>query len=247
MKISMNGYEKILQNIQFISCLQDGDFRTVEQIIKEKKYRKNEVILWEEETKNFMYIVFSGKVKVMQTCLEGKEQILAIHKRGDFFGEMSLLDGKTQPATVVALEDTTVGLITKTDFDRYLFKNDHALKQMIYLLCKRLRESWLMLRVLSFTDAESRVRAVLTHIGTLYGIDDMRGTIIPMKLTHKEIADFAALSRETVSRVLARFSRGGEIEMLDNKNIVIKQTLIMRASENVKLANDREMKSLRCN
>jgi CRP/FNR family transcriptional regulator len=222
MKTDKHSYGKILKGVQFFSTLKDDDIFIMEQIITEKKYRKNSVILLEEETKDFMYIVFSGKVKVVQTCVEGKDQILAIHNRGDFFGEMSLLDGKTQPASVVAMEDTIVGLIAKKDFELYLLNKDSVMKQVISLLCKRLRESWLMLRVLSFSDAESRVRAVLTHVGTLYGINDLRGTMIPLKLTHKEIADYASLTRETVSRLLARFTRSGEIEILDNKNIIIK-------------------------
>ena len=215
-------HKSTLRHIPFFSCLSDEDIVNVEQIVVEKHYNKNDVILFEDDTKIYMYVVFSGKVKVVQISPEGKEQIFAIHKKGDFFGEMSLLDGKTQPANVVAMENATVGLIQKNDFETYFLKNDNVLKQIIFLLCQRLRESWLMLRVLSFSDAESRVRAVLTHVSLLYGIKDMRGTVIPMKLTHKEIADYSALARETVSRLLARLCRSGEIEILDNKNIVLK-------------------------
>jgi len=100
--------------------------------------------------------------------------------------------------------------------------NETVLKQIISLLCERLRESWMVLRLLSMSDAETRVRAVLTHISSIYGIKDLRGVIIPLKLTHKEIAEFAALTRETVSRLLSRLSEAGEIEILDNKNIVLR-------------------------
>ena len=46
------------------------------------------------------------------------EQIIAINKKNDFFGEMALLDGRTAPATVIAHEDAVIGLISKDDFDR---------------------------------------------------------------------------------------------------------------------------------
>jgi CRP/FNR family transcriptional regulator, cyclic AMP receptor protein len=236
MAISRSNHEKILKGIMFFSSLAEDDLTKVDQIIIEKKFKKNSLILLEEETKNYMYIVFSGKVKVVQTHTEGRVQILAIHKKGDFFGEMALLDGKTQPASVLALEDTTVGLIAKADFESLLLKNESMTKQIIFMLCKRLRESWLMLRVLSFADAEHRVRAVLTHVGTLYGISDLRGTVIPLKLTHKEIADYAALARETVSRMMVRFSRAGEIEILDNKNIIIKPKFVLKSAELAKYA-----------
>jgi CRP/FNR family transcriptional regulator len=217
-----NRYEKLLRGVGFFASLSDAELSQVEGIISERRFRKNAVILLEEETQHYMYIVFNGKVKVVQSYLEGKVQILAIHKKGDFFGEMALLDGKTQPASVVALEDTTVGLIAKSDFEALLFADQAVMRQVVLMLCKRLRESWLMLRVLGLADAELRVRAVLTHVASLYGIKDLRGVTIPIKLTHKEIADYAALARETVSRMIARFCRSGEIEVLDNKQILIK-------------------------
>src|SRR6185369_17560197 len=109
----------------------------------ERRYRKNSIILMEDDSKNFMYVIFSGKIKVVHTTSEGKSQILVIRKRGDFFGELTLLDGKAQPASVVAMEVTTVGLIAKNDFEACFMKNDHFLLQIIALLCERLRESWM--------------------------------------------------------------------------------------------------------
>jgi CRP/FNR family transcriptional regulator len=218
-----------LEGIPFFSCFSDEELTHIEQIIVEKKYKKNAVILMEDETKNFMYIVFAGKIKVVQVSPAGKEQILVIRKKGDFFGEMSLLDGKTQPATIVAMEDATVGLIARNDFESHFLRNDKVVQEIISLLCERLRESWMMLRILSFSDAEQRVRAVLTHVSSLYGVKDLRGTIIPMKLTHKEIADYASLARETVSRLLSSFCQSGEIEILDNKNIVVTPSFIQNS------------------
>ena len=185
----------------------------------------------EDDSKNFMYVIYTGKIKVVRTSSEGKEQILVIRKKGDFFGEMTLLDGKTQPASIVAIEDTTVGLISRTDFEWYFMKNENMLKQIISVLCERLRESWMMLRILSLSDAEDRIRAVLAHISLIYGIKDLRGIIIPIKLTHKELADYVSLTRETVSRLLSRLCRSGEIEILDNRNIVLKTAFINHSDE----------------
>ncbi len=213
---------KTLENIPIFSCLLPDEKARLHQIITEKHYKRNSIILIEDDSKNFMYVIFSGKIKVVRITPDGKEQILVIRKRGDFFGEMTLLDGKSQPATIVAMEDATVGLISKIDFERYFMKDATVLKQIISLLCERLRESWAMLRLLSLPDAESRVRAILAHISSIYGITDLRGVMIPFKITHKEIADFAALTRETVSRLLARLSQSGEIEINGKRNIILK-------------------------
>lgn len=227
-KLRRSRINSFIKSIPFFACLSDEELIDLESILVEKHFSKNEVILLEEDTPNYMYIVNSGKVKVVHTSIEGKEQILAIHNKGDFFGEMAILDGKTSPATVIAMEDADIVLIAKDDFERYLLKNDKVLKQIISMLCSRLREAWLMLKVLSFAHAEHRVRAVLKHVSTQYGIKDEKGTIIKLKLTHKDIAGYASLSRETVTRLLDRFSKAGEIEILDNKYILLKPPFLKK-------------------
>jgi len=217
-------HDATLEKIPLFTCLRDDERSRLEKVITRKSYKKNSVILMEDDAKNYMYVIFSGQIKVVRMNPDGKEQILVIRKRGDFFGEMTLLDGKAQPATIVAKENATVGLLSKSDFDTFFMHNETVLKQIISLLCERLRESWMVLRLLSVSDAETRVRAVLTHISSIYGIKDLRGVIIPLKLTHKEIAEFAALTRETVSRLLSRLSEAGEIEILDNKNILLRSS-----------------------
>jgi CRP/FNR family transcriptional regulator len=217
---------KLLENIPIFSGLLPEEKTRLNQIIMEKHFKKNSIILMEDDSKNFMYVIFSGKIKVVRITPDGKEQILVIRKRGDFFGEMTLLDGKYQPATIVAMEDAVVGLISKVEFEKYFMKDASVLKQIISMLCERLRESWVMLRVLGLPDAETRVRAVLAHISSVYGIKDVRGIMIPFKLTHKEIADFAALARETVSRLLTRLSQSGEIEIVGRSTIILKPSFI---------------------
>jgi CRP/FNR family transcriptional regulator len=200
---------------------------SLRKIIIEKRFSKNQVILYEEDTPKYMYIVYSGKVKVLQISEDGKEHILAIHKAGDFFGEMAMLDGKTSPATVIAMEESEIGLITKDNVEKYLLKNHKMLQEIISMLCLRLRDAWLMLKVLSFADAEKRVRSVLKHISTQYGVKDKRGIIITLKLTHKDIADYASVSRETVTRFLDKFAKDGEIEYLKNKKyLLLKQRFL---------------------
>jgi len=184
-----------------------------------KSFRKNSIILTEGQTKSFMYFIESGKVKVVQTSDCGREQIIAIHGKDEFFGEMALLDGKTLPARIVAMEDCRIALLTEKDFREHFLKNITSLKEIVELLCRRLRDAWLMQGVLRFSDAENRIYTILKHLATYYGVPDSRGIIIPLPLTHQDIADYASLARETVSRVLRRISKRGQIEFIDNKKI----------------------------
>ncbi|GFE58389.1 Crp/Fnr family transcriptional regulator [Geobacter sp. AOG1] len=212
----------VLKNIPFFSCMNKNELAEIEKLLVSKRICKNQVVLFEEDTPNFMYVVYSGKVRAVHQSEDGKERILAIHKRGDFFGEMGLLDGKTAPASVIAMEDTVIGLLAKQDFEKLMLKNNNVLLNIITMLCARFRESLLMLKAMSFANAEQRLREVLNSMARLYGIKEQRGVMISLKLTHKQIADYASVSRETATRLLGKLTSEGEIEILTNKNILVK-------------------------
>jgi CRP/FNR family transcriptional regulator len=212
----------ILRSIPFFASLSDKEISDMSKIITQKSFQKNEMILMEEDTPHYMYIIFSGKVKVVQVSADGREKVLAYHEKGEFFGEMALVDGKTSPATIISIEDTDIGLIHKSAFETYLMQNEKVLRQLITMLCRRLRESWMMVKVLSFADAEQRVRATLKILSSQYGEEDKRGTVITLKLTHRDIASYSSVSRETATRLLDRFIREGEVEILKGKNILIR-------------------------
>lgn len=211
-----------IKNTPLFAEFSDEELVGLERVIIERRFSRNEVVLLEEDSSNYMYVVYSGKVKAVQTSVDGKEHILAVRGKGDFFGEMGILDGKTSPATVIAMEDAEIGLIAKDDFERYLLTDQRFLRQIILLLCSRLRESWLKLKVLSLSEAESRVRAMLKLLSDQYGIKDQRGILISLKLTHKDISRYVSLTRETVTRQLDRLLKADEIEILDNKHILLK-------------------------
>ncbi len=219
-----------LKNIPLFSSLSQKKLSDLEQLIPAKLFPKNDVILQEEDTPNYMYVVYSGKVKVEQLSIDGRARILAVRGEGDFFGEMAILDGKTEPANVIAMEDSEIGLISKTIFEKFLINNEDGLRQINAVLCSRLRDAWLMLKVYSFADAEQKVRATLRFLTKHNGIEDKRGIIISQKLTHQDIADYASLSRETVTRILDRFSKEGKVEILKNKNILLKPSFFSKKS-----------------
>ena len=213
----------IISNIPFFSTLTPEEIRQVEKLFRKKNFDKEQIVLYEEDTSSYMYLIYSGKVRVVKMNEEGKEQIITIHKKNDFFGEMSLLDGKTAPATIIAHEESVIGLLHKDDFEEHLLRNEGIRRKIIELLCSRLRDSWEMIKILSFNaeNAQDRVISLLDRLGELYGISDDRGVIIDVKMTHQQMASYASVTRETMSRVLRTLEKAGMISVLDNKAILL--------------------------
>jgi CRP/FNR family transcriptional regulator len=225
---NQKSFSNIIKNIPLFSDLSDEETERIDHIINKRNFARDQIVLFEEDTAKYMYIVYAGKVRVVKQSKEGREQIITIHKKNDFFGEMSLLDGKTAPATVIAHEDAVIGLLSKSDFEQHLLSNEKIRGKIIDLLCAQLRDSWAMIKILSFNNAEQRIMAVLDRMHDLYGVVDDRGGIINVKLTHQQIANYASVTRETVTRVLNRLEKEAVIQILEGNNILLTRTFYER-------------------
>ncbi len=210
----------LIRRVPLFATLSEEEFKGLEHIFQVKSYRKNQIIFLEEETGNYMYIVLAGKVKVTKATATGKETILAIHQAGDFFGEMALLDGKTSPATVSAMEDCRIATIFHNDFQHLLMSNEKVVRQIIQVLCSRLRQVWSQVQQLSYSTADDRIRAGILQLSRKHGVQDARGIIIDLKITHQELAELVGTSRETVTRTLARLQKKGVLQ-LENRRIIL--------------------------
>jgi len=209
----------LLKRIRLFQHLTDKELYELSPKVQLREFRKNHIILHEEDTNSFMYIIVQGKVKIYQIGDEGKEMILSVHGTGEFFGEMSLIDGKTDPATVAAMEPSLIAVISRSDFYEMLYSQKKILENLLELLCSRLRESWKKIQLLNFNDAAQRVKMLLLMLAEDYGDKTEEGTTLRIKLIHQNMADMTGLSRETVTRVLDKLKINGEIKITKEKFI----------------------------
>jgi CRP/FNR family transcriptional regulator len=215
-----------LQNIQLFSSLEEQELQQIADKIRIEEFRKHEIVLREEDTNEYMYIILDGQVKVVQATEDGKEILLAIHKTHEFFGEVSLIDGKTAPATVQASEDSFITFIAKKDFYALLSSQQKVLEKLLQILCSRLRDSWRRIYLLNFKHASDRVKTLFLSLSFENSIRTPEGIELNLKLTHQEIADMTGLTRESVTRVLDKLQKDAEIIVLKNKRICLTEKLM---------------------
>jgi CRP/FNR family transcriptional regulator, cyclic AMP receptor protein len=209
----------LLKRIRLFNSLTDNELFDLSPKVMLREFKKNHVILHEEDTNSFMYIIVQGKVKIYQIGSQGREMILSVHGAGEFFGEMSLIDGKTDPATVAAMETSLIAIISRNDFYFLLHSQKKILENLLELLCSRLRESWKKIQMLNFNDAAQRIKMLLLILSEDYGEKTQSGTTLRIKLIHQNIADMTGLTRETVTRVLDKWKNNGEIRITKDKFI----------------------------
>jgi CRP/FNR family transcriptional regulator len=210
---------KIVRNIPIFDNFSDEELASLLEKTKVYKCRKGETIFLDDDQNQLMYIILKGRVKVVEITSEGQERVMAFRQKGDYFGEMGLLDGKTDSATIIAMEPCNLLLITKSVFDEFFLDNKRALQGIITVLCRRLRESWVFHNIIGFKDAESKIRATLARYGQTLGIKDSSGVIINTTLSHQSIADRVQITRETATRALKRMRDQQEIEIIAGRRI----------------------------
>ena len=197
-----------------------------DKMVSKKFENGNLIFLEESEGKNLFFVV-AGSVKVTRLSKDGREVILAMLNAGDFFGEMSLLDGEARSANVIALEETEVLSLNRDDFLVVLHDYPKIAIQLLKEMTSRLRKSDRQIVSLSLSDAEKRIALCIVRFADEQGVIKNGQVTIPKIPIQQDIANMAGTSRETVSRAMSLLTEekyiernGKELKILNYKNFI---------------------------
>ena len=150
-----------------------------------------------------------------------------IYYVGDYFGEMSLLDGCFRSATVTALEDSKALVIFRNDFIDFIEKRPAAVLDIVATLNRRLRKATKQIESLTFYDVYGKVAKILLDLAKEKGKKTGKHTAIDVPISRQELASMAGTSRETLTRVLHEFQVRGCLAV-DGKHLTILDEGILR-------------------
>ncbi|PQP33797.1 Crp/Fnr family transcriptional regulator, partial [Desulfobacteraceae bacterium SEEP-SAG9] len=103
--------------------------------------KKGEVLFRKDDEGTALYIIQQGSVKIVLPSVDGDEIIPAIFTRGDFFGEMSLLDGMPRSADAVAMEPCELLVLNRSNFLDFIKGNENVIQSILSALSMRLRRT----------------------------------------------------------------------------------------------------------
>ena len=219
----------ILKQIPLFSEMNDRDLDKIIHLASKQKYHKENLILIEEEIGSTMFIILSGRVKISRISDDGREVILSILSDGDFFGEMSLLDGHTRSANVTAIEESELLVIRREEFLQMLKDFPQIAINLLKELAQRIRKSDEHIKSLSLQDATGRVATTLLRIAEDSGVFRKGQVEISELPLQQDLANMAGTSRETISRVIKTLTedgylrkQGGQIIILDYEKFRIR-------------------------
>ncbi len=187
-----------------------------------RKYKKDEIIFFEGEPGNMLFIIDKGRVKLVKMTKNGDEQILNIFKSGEIFAEVVIFDDDNYPATAIAVEDSSLYVVNKADFEKLLLSYPNMTLKILKVMSSRLRRAQKNIRDLGLKNSTNRMAGILTNLGDKYGVDKEGKIKISISLTQQELASMIGTSRETVSRILSKFEDEGLVTTSRKKIIINK-------------------------
>jgi CRP-like cAMP-binding protein len=212
--------ENVLKNIPLFADIRDEILEKIFDLVQKRVYKRNNIILMEEDAGDTLFILSKGSVKITRLSDDGREVILSILGDGDFFGEMSIFDGESRSANVIALEDSEVFILKRGDFLDLLEKHPKIAIALLQEMAVRLRRSDQQIEGLSLSDAENRIAMSIIRLAEDLGVIKMGQVIINNLPFQQDIANMAGTSRETVSRMLNALERKGLIQRKGRKLII---------------------------
>ena len=185
-----------------------------------RQYRKGTLIIQEGEQGDSIYIVIGGLLRTYLAGGNGKELTLAHYGPMDYVGEMSL-DGGKRSANVEAVEPTTCSVISRELLLRYIGEPPSFALEMMERLIRRARLATESARNVALIDVYGRLAKLLTDRAEPENPAGERR--VPERLTHMQLAQHLACSREMVSRLLKDLETGGYIAVRDRYIVLLKR------------------------
>lgn len=218
---------ELLQTVSIFWDLKSKELGYIAEKMVARHYDNGNYIFLEDSDGEQCFFVLEGSVKVTRLSKDGREVILAMLNEGDFFGEMSLLDGESRSANVIALEKTEVLTLDRRDFLDVVNDYPQIAVQLLKELAGRLRKSDRQIASLSLSDAEKRIALCIIRFADEQGVIQNGKVSIPKTPIQQDIANMAGTSRETVSRALSILEKEGliarngrELMILDYKKFI---------------------------
>jgi CRP-like cAMP-binding protein len=211
---------KLLLQIDLFSHLSPDEADSVLSLMREQSVRKNSVIFHQFDGTGGMYLILEGAVKISRVGRDGREVTIVVLGKGNFFGEMSLLDGQPRSATATTTVASRLLVLERESFQTGILPLTGIVAKMLLELSKRLRAADQSIENLALGTVFDRLFHFLGHLARRFPIVDGR-CVISKRPTHQELAELVGSSRETVTRTLATMEKKGLIEIHKREIILL--------------------------
>ena len=206
-----------------ISAIED-----LSQRVTVRRISASAAVFSQDEPGDAVFVLMSGRVKVVLCGESGREVTLSILRPGDSFGEMSLFDGGSRSATCIALEPSAVLALSREDLMRHIQSHPRTAMNLLGEMARRLRRADETIAQLALCDVNERLIHRLVGLAREEGSTGPEGIVVRRRPTQQELANMIGSCRETISRAFNQLARDGLI-IARGRALVVTSALIEKS------------------
>ncbi|MBP6630137.1 MAG: Crp/Fnr family transcriptional regulator [Kofleriaceae bacterium] len=227
----MTDVKRVVWYLRKIALFADLGGETLARLaekVEMREVRRREVVYLPGDPGTSLFVVNGGRVKISKVTRDGKSLTLAYCGPSELFGETCLIDGGPRAEMAEAVENALLTEIERADFERLVAATPSLGLAMTKLMVSRRRDLENKVEALVFRDVTSKLAELLVKLALEFGVDDARGTMVALKITHQELANLIGSTRETVSLTLSQFKRKNLITT-EGRKVIIADAEALRA------------------
>ncbi len=201
-----------------------NDFENVGIRVVERRFKAKDTIFAPGDPDDQLYFVLEGTVRLYKIYGDYKEATVALLREEDVFGKLSLVEGRRQDAFAEAVTDARVAGVQKAALAEAIKRRPQFAMKLFSSFSERFRQSDEIIESLMPREVSTRLATLLLNLSERFGEGNGAGTVLDVRLTHQDLANMVASTREAVSKVMSEFQREGSIDV-QNRRIVVRPKL----------------------
>lgn len=213
---------EFLGTVPLFASLSELERDAIAGVMSHRKAKKREILFYEGDLCTAIFLLECGMVKVYKTTEDGREQIVNVLHEGDLFPHIGMFGGSPYPATAEAMEESSLYSINVQELTMLLQGNSALCIRLLQILEGKIRDLQRRLSDVLSKDMKEKIMNTLSSLARSRGVEEADGYLLPMELTHQDLADMVGTTRETVSRIVSQLKREGRIEF-DSHRIWIRR------------------------
>ncbi|CAM3891449.1 Crp/Fnr family transcriptional regulator [Mesobacillus zeae] len=214
---------KVLSEFMLFRDLSTEEMKVIADISITREWKKNSHIFLQGDPLENVYFISDGKVKVYKSDINGREQIVAILKKGEMFPHVGFFRKGSYPAFAETLESSILVVVPISQFEKVLVDNPQLSIKVFKVLGEKIVDLQERLEEQILNNTYEQIIKLLIRLCRLHGEEQTDGTVLlKSEFTNKDLANMIGTTRETVSRTLTKIKKDGLVITDENGNMRLK-------------------------
>ncbi|WP_312472893.1 Crp/Fnr family transcriptional regulator [Neobacillus sp.] len=221
--------KKVLSDFTLFRELNDFELTKIADIAIARDWKKQSHVFLQGDPLETVYFIYDGKIKIYKSDVNGKEQIVAIMKKGEMFPHVGFFRKGDYPAYAEVLESSKLIAVPISQFETVLIENPELCIKVFRVLGEKIVDLQNRLEEQILNNTYEQIIKLLIRIAQKHGREKGDGTILlKSEFTNKDLANMIGTTRETISRTLTKMKKDELIEVDVNGNMILNVEILLK-------------------